>query len=65
MANEKNLYDKNGNYDIKNCLKKYEDNYDGVDVVVLWPTYPQLGFDNRMAMGSPKWQERRLISLGK
>lgn len=47
MANEKNLYDKNGNYDIKNCLKKYEDNYGGVDVVVLWPTYPQLGFDDR------------------
>ena len=47
MANDKNLYDKNGNYDIQNCLKKYEDNYGGVDVVVLWPTYPQLGFDNR------------------
>ena len=47
MANDKTLYDKNGNYDIKNCLKKYEDNYGGVDVVVLWPTYPQLGFDNR------------------
>ena len=47
MANDKNLYDKNGHYDIKNCLKKYEENYGGVDVVVLWPTYPQLGFDNR------------------
>lgn len=47
MANDKNLYDKNGNFDIKNCLKKYEENYGGVDVVVLWPTYPQLGFDNR------------------
>jgi gamma-glutamyl hercynylcysteine S-oxide synthase len=47
MANDKNLYDKNGNFDIRNCLKKYEDNYSGVDVVVLWPTYPQLGFDDR------------------
>nr|WP_231780397.1 SUMF1/EgtB/PvdO family nonheme iron enzyme [Spirosoma sp. KNUC1025] len=47
MANETSLYDKNGAYDIKNCLKKYEANYGGVDVVVLWPTYPQLGFDNR------------------
>ena len=47
MANDKTLYDPAGNYDIKNCLKKYEINYGGVDVVVLWPTYPQLGFDNR------------------
>lgn len=47
MANDKSLYDKNWNYDIKNCLKKYEENYGGVDVVVLWPTYPQLGFDGR------------------
>ena len=47
MANDKNLYENNGHYDIKNCLKKYEENYGGVDVVVLWPTYPQLGFDNR------------------
>ncbi|MDR6562312.1 MULTISPECIES: SUMF1/EgtB/PvdO family nonheme iron enzyme [unclassified Arcicella] len=47
MANDIHLYDKNGNYDIRNCVKKYENNYGGVDVVVLWPTYPQLGFDNR------------------
>jgi formylglycine-generating enzyme required for sulfatase activity len=47
MANDKHLYDKNGNYAIQNYLKKYEDGYGGVDVVVLWPTYPQLGFDNR------------------
>ena len=47
MANEKSLYDKQENYDIRNCLKKYEADYGGVDVVVLWPTYPQLGFDNR------------------
>lgn len=47
MANEKSLYDKNGNYTIKNCLRNYEENYGGVDVIVLWPTYPQLGFDNR------------------
>ncbi len=45
MANEKTLYDQNGNFDIHACLQKYEDQ--GVDVVVLWPTYPQLGFDNR------------------
>ncbi|WP_159475047.1 SUMF1/EgtB/PvdO family nonheme iron enzyme [Dyadobacter sp. 3J3] len=47
MANEKTLYDKDGNYDIRACLKKYEQEYGGVDIVVLWPTYPQLGFDNR------------------
>ena len=47
MANEKTLYDKNGNYDLKGCLKKYEDRFGGVDMVVLWPTYPQLGFDDR------------------
>lgn len=47
MANEKSLYDPNGRYDIRACLQKYETGYGGVDVVVLWPTYPQLGFDNR------------------
>lgn len=47
MANEKSLYDEHGNYAIRACLKKYEADYGGVDVVVLWPTYPQLGFDNR------------------
>ncbi|GAB3643764.1 formylglycine-generating enzyme family protein [Spirosoma arcticum] len=47
MANDKHLYDKNGKYDVKKCLRNYEENYGGVDVVVLWPTYPQLGFDNR------------------
>jgi len=47
MANDNNLYDKNGNYAIRQYLKKYEEQYGGVDVVILWPTYPQLGFDDR------------------
>ena len=47
MANEKSLYDKTGKYDIRACLSKYEAHYGGIDVVVLWPTYPQLGFDGR------------------
>ena len=47
MANDLHLYDQNGDFDIQSYLKKYEENYGGVDVVVLWPTYPQLGFDNR------------------
>ncbi|GGM90229.1 hypothetical protein GCM10010967_23980 [Dyadobacter beijingensis] len=47
MANEKSLYDHQGNFDITACIQKYEQEYGGVDVVVLWPTYPQLGFDQR------------------
>ncbi len=47
MANDKNLYDQNGSYAIKKYLHKYEEQYGGVDVVILWPTYPQLGFDDR------------------
>ncbi len=47
MANDKNLYDPNGNYAVKKYLQKYEEQYGGVDVVILWPTYPQLGFDDR------------------
>jgi len=47
MANDKNLYDPYGNFAIKKYLEKYEEGYGGVDVVILWPTYPQLGFDER------------------
>lgn len=47
MANDRALYDNDWNYTIQNCLKKYEEGYGGVDMVLLWPTYPQLGFDNR------------------
>ncbi len=47
MANDKSLYDKTGKYDIHTCLANYEAHYGGVDVVVLWSTYPQLGFDGR------------------
>ncbi|HLA59122.1 MAG TPA: hypothetical protein VK622_10195, partial [Puia sp.] len=47
MANDRSLYDSAWNYDIKNCLNKYEKEYGGVDIILLWATYPQLGFDNR------------------
>lgn len=47
VPNEVNLYDSNWNMNIKQCLRKYEENYGGVDIVVLFPTYPQLGFDDR------------------
>jgi len=47
MASDISLYDENWNYNIKGCLSKYEKKYGGVDQVLLWATYPQLGFDNR------------------
>jgi iron(II)-dependent oxidoreductase len=47
MANDRALYDSAWNYDIQHCLSKYENEYGGVDIVLLWATYPQLGFDNR------------------
>ena len=47
MANDRNLYDSSWNYDIKKCLGRYEKEFGGVDIVLLWATYPQLGFDNR------------------
>ena len=47
MANDRSLYDAHWNYDIENCLRKYETGCGGVDIVLLWATYPQLGFDNR------------------
>jgi gamma-glutamyl hercynylcysteine S-oxide synthase len=47
MANDRSLYDSAWNYDIKKCLGRYEKEFGGVDIVLLWATYPQLGFDNR------------------
>jgi hypothetical protein len=60
MANDKNLYDQNGNYAIKKYLHKYEGQYGGVDVVILWPTYPQLGFDDRdqYFLQEPAWRSK-------
>jgi iron(II)-dependent oxidoreductase len=47
MANDRALYDERWHYNIKGYLGNYEKNFGGVDIVLLWATYPQLGFDNR------------------
>ena len=47
MANDRALYDENWHYNIKGYLSNYEKNFGGVDIVLLWAAYPQLGFDNR------------------
>lgn len=47
MAGDRALYDSNFHYDIKKFLARYESDYGGVDIVLLWAAYPQLGFDGR------------------
>jgi hypothetical protein len=46
VETEQTLFDKDWNYNIKQCLKKCEESYGEKDIVLLWPTYPQLGWDN-------------------
>jgi len=47
MSNDRSLYDSSWNFDIRKCLDRYEKESGKVDIVLLWATYPQLGFDNR------------------
>jgi gamma-glutamyl hercynylcysteine S-oxide synthase len=48
MAHERYFYDvESGRYTVDRYLKDLETRYGGIDSVLIWPTYPNIGIDNR------------------
>jgi formylglycine-generating enzyme required for sulfatase activity len=48
MAGDRNFYDpEEGRYTVERLLGDLDRRYGGVDAVLLWPSYPNLGIDDR------------------
>jgi len=48
MAHDRFLYDyKSRKYTVKKYLDDLKSRYGGIDSVLIWPTYPNIGIDNR------------------
>jgi len=48
MAHERFFFDPiKRRYTVKRYLKDLDDRYGGIDSVLIWPTYPNIGIDNR------------------
>ena len=48
MVEERYLYDaSSGGYTVDRYLKDLDDRYGGIDSVLVWPVYPNLGIDDR------------------
>lgn len=48
MAHERYFYDPDSHqYTVERYLKDVEARYGGIDSVLIWPTYPNIGVDNR------------------
>jgi gamma-glutamyl hercynylcysteine S-oxide synthase len=48
MAHDRSLYDPNaGKYTVSKFLADVRSRYGGVDSVLIWPTYPNIGVDSR------------------
>jgi len=48
MVQDRCLYDSaTGKYTVDRCLDDFDKRYGGIDSVLLWPTYPNMGIDDR------------------
>ncbi len=48
MAEERYFFDpESGRYTVDRYLKDLEERYGGIDSVLIWPVYPNIGIDNR------------------
>lgn len=48
MAHDRYFYDpESGHYTVQRYLKDLDDRYGGIESVLVWPTYPNIGIDNR------------------
>lgn len=48
MAHDKFFYDsEKGEYTVDKYLDDLEERFGGIDSVLVWPTYPNIGIDNR------------------
>jgi formylglycine-generating enzyme required for sulfatase activity len=48
MAQDRYLYDPvSRKYTVDHYLRDVENRYGGLDIVLIWPTYPNMGIDNR------------------
>lgn len=48
MSHDRYLYDEiTAKYTVSKYLTELQNRYGGIDSVLIWPTYPNIGIDNR------------------
>ena len=56
MVHERYFYDPvEGKYTVDRYLDDLEKRYGGIDAVLIWPTYPNMGIDNRNQHDMIRW----------
>ena len=59
MVQDRYFYDPiAGKYTVDRYVDDLEKRYGGIDAVLIWPTYPNMGIDNRNQIGRASCRER-------